>query len=498
MKKRIALLLALLLLALPAALAAGLEYTTDTLQDGSLVFYFDDLSLTLPSGWADAVLAIPTDSGLSFYQRESYERYEAEGIPGGGFLFSLGASVNGSFSELPAFKYLGFSEKSAMNYFLVLPTDYPAYFEDSVRAEYDAMHAQIDDIARSVVVYGEETAPAPQDQSAPQGQDAPADDDGASLAQARYHFEHNALPRYFYEDPANMIGVLSERGVYALWDAFARENGVSSPYAESDYRVNRHDLDDGTEMLQIELPRPDANTLCYRIYMAYNATTGAAGYYTVEYDNLLGETAFLCGWSSAHEHINYGGAAVLTRDSADYEAALAEELARVAALAGASVAPGPEAPGPGAPDDDLVPVECPQLGFSTRIDPALSWEYEEGSGIYIYTEHEGSIPYALIYHTGDTILEPLEFIREQFTPHMQQQYGEDLVAINELEIYEIGGKQLPAGLYTYRLQGHLVDMLRLYDISESGTMIYTAKYLETEGEATLKALDTAIRNLTVE
>ena len=115
MKKRIALLLALLLLALPAALAAGLEYTTDTLQDGSLVFYFDDLSLTLPSGWADAVLAIPTDSGLSFYQRESYERYEAEGIPGGGFLFSLGASVNGSFSELPAFKYLGFSEKSAMN-----------------------------------------------------------------------------------------------------------------------------------------------------------------------------------------------------------------------------------------------------------------------------------------------------------------------------------------------------------------------------------------------
>ena len=53
MKKCIALLLALLLTILPAALADGLSFTTDTLQDGSLVFYFDDLSLTLPAGWAE-------------------------------------------------------------------------------------------------------------------------------------------------------------------------------------------------------------------------------------------------------------------------------------------------------------------------------------------------------------------------------------------------------------------------------------------------------------
>ena len=175
-----------------------------------------------------------------------------------------------------------------------------------------------------------------------------------------------------------------------------------------------------------------------------------------------------------------------------FGAALAEEAAQVAALAGVSAVPASDAS-----DENLAVLDCPQLGFATKADPAYSWEYEEGTGIYIYTEHEGSIPYALLYHTGDVIAEPLEYIREQFTPHMQKEYGDALVAVNELEVYEIGGKQLPAGLYTYTVQGHLVDMLRLYDITEGGTFIYTAKYLETEGEAPLKALDTAIRNLSL-
>ena len=70
----------------------------------------------------------------------------------------------------------------------------------------------------------------------------------------------------------------------------------------------------------------------------------------------------------------------------------------------------------------------------------------------------------------------------------------DLIAVNELEDYQIGGKHLPAGLYTYLVQGHLIDMLRLYDVSESGTAIYTAKYIDAHGEATLKILDTAMRH----
>ncbi len=166
MKRIFVLLLALMLAALPAmaeSAPAGLPYTTDVAEDGSLVFYFEDLSFRLPADWSDKVVGLPDEGGFSFYHRASYEAYEAEGLENGGFLFSLGASVNHDFAELPHFEYLGFSENSCMNYFFVLPSDYPAYMQDDIRAEYDAMYAQIEEIVDSVVIYGEdaEAEPAP-------------------------------------------------------------------------------------------------------------------------------------------------------------------------------------------------------------------------------------------------------------------------------------------------------------------------------------------------
>ena len=155
MKRLTALLLALLVLALPALAEpmALLDYTDDILEDGSPIYYFQELSLKLPADWRGRVMAVPGEDGVGFYQIASHEKYAAEGVDGGGFLFMLGASVNGSFSQLPRFEYLGFSEASAMNYYLRLPSDYPAYPEDSIQAEYDAMHAQIDDVVQNVEFY---------------------------------------------------------------------------------------------------------------------------------------------------------------------------------------------------------------------------------------------------------------------------------------------------------------------------------------------------------
>ena len=178
MKRIFILILALMLIALPslAEPMTGLAFTTGTAEDGSLMFYFEDLSLRLPADWQEKVLAEPSGNSLAFYHRASYEKYLEEGLENGGFLFSLGASVNSSFSELPAFEYLGFSEISCMNYYLELPSDYPAYMGDeAVRAEYDAMYAQIGQIAQDAVIYGEDTA-APQDDVEATDDTAPQDD----------------------------------------------------------------------------------------------------------------------------------------------------------------------------------------------------------------------------------------------------------------------------------------------------------------------------------
>ncbi len=502
MKRVTVLLLALLALALPA-LAEPMslfDYADDILEDGSPIYYFQELSLKLPADWRGKVMAMPGEYGVSFYQIASYDKYQAEGLPDGGLLFMLGASVNGSFSQLPRFEYLGFSEASSMNYYLQLPTDYPAYPEDGIRAEYDAMCKQIDDVVQNVEFYpgaGAEQADAPADRA----QDAAASG-GATLAQARYHFEHSALPRYFYDDPANMLQVLEEKGVYRLWTSLADENGVEYPYQAEDYAVHLYETGDGATVMQIEMPRPEVEPQCYRAYMIYRPATGDAAYYTVEYEGLLGESALLCGWSKALEHTVYDGAAVLDKADGGYGAALLAEAQQVAALAGFSrsltARDAVQKPADTEPDGNLAVIACPEQGFTTVADPAYSWDYQEGTGISIYTQNAGKIPYVIVFRSEDLLGEPYEYIREQYTPHIRQKYGEALADFEEIKRYEIGGKQLPAGLYSYYVGDTLVDMLRLMDSTGDRTVSYTAKFIHGQGDATLAALDAAIRGFKAE
>mgnify|MGYP007102075692 CR=1 FL=1 len=141
MKRFLILFLTLLLIALPA------------LAEQELIYRTEDVELHLPASWSEKVLILPTVTGASFYQKASYDRYMEEGIEGGGFLFSLGASVNNSYEDLESYIYLGLSESSAMHYFLVLPSDYPAYMEDEIREEWDAMQAAMRGIAQGAVMY---------------------------------------------------------------------------------------------------------------------------------------------------------------------------------------------------------------------------------------------------------------------------------------------------------------------------------------------------------
>ena len=152
MKRLIVLLLALLLATLPA-FAEQTDFTPYDhviLHSGNgkyVVYEFPDIMLYFPVSWETTATVEQSENGVTFYQTASLEKYQEQGLEGGGFLCELCASEDEGFRELPAYKYLGFSDNAGLHFYLILPSDYPAYMDDeAIRAEYDEMHGQIDEI----------------------------------------------------------------------------------------------------------------------------------------------------------------------------------------------------------------------------------------------------------------------------------------------------------------------------------------------------------------
>lgn len=152
MKRVVSILIALLLAVLPA-LAENEQFSTfdhailHTVNGKYVVYEFPDIMLYVPINWEASATVEQGDDGIAFYHTGSLEKWAEAGIEHGGFLCELCASEDESFRELPAYEYLGFSENAGLHFYLVVPSDYPAYIDDeTIRAEYDEMHNQIDEI----------------------------------------------------------------------------------------------------------------------------------------------------------------------------------------------------------------------------------------------------------------------------------------------------------------------------------------------------------------
>ena len=155
MKHLIVLLLALSL-TIPATAESFTPYDYQimhTADDHSVVYAFPDITLIIPINWETAATVEQSENGIAFYQTASLEKYREQGLEGGGFLCELCASEDEDFRELPAYRYLGYSESAGLHFYLVVPSDYPAYMEDeAIRAEYDEMHGQIDSIVEKAQI----------------------------------------------------------------------------------------------------------------------------------------------------------------------------------------------------------------------------------------------------------------------------------------------------------------------------------------------------------
>lgn len=133
-----------------------MAYTDNVLSDGSLIYYFEEVAITLPADWQGKFEIVTTDNSAAFYHKASHEKWQEKYGEDGGKLFTLSCTINHDFSELPDFTYIGFSEDSVMNYFMIFPTDFQAYTEDeAVAAEFQQMNAEIDFVKQNAYMLSE-------------------------------------------------------------------------------------------------------------------------------------------------------------------------------------------------------------------------------------------------------------------------------------------------------------------------------------------------------
>ena len=157
MKRIIAVFLVMLFLA-PCTLGEEAGFSAFDFECGHAgsdwIFYtFPDITLYMPLEWEGRITVEQSETGVSFYQTASLEKLAEEGVPEGGFLFQLCASEDESFRELPAYAYLGYSGNAGLHFYLMLPTDDPAYPGDaSIRAEYDEMEAAVETIVKDAEI----------------------------------------------------------------------------------------------------------------------------------------------------------------------------------------------------------------------------------------------------------------------------------------------------------------------------------------------------------
>lgn len=144
---------------------------------------------------------------------------------------------------------------------------------------------------------------------------------------------------------------------------------------------------------------------------------------------------------------------------------------------------------------DLVAVRCDEQGYSTRMPAGLSSTWQEGSGLRIWVGEAGYVPNVQIWRRPKKLNDPQNYVKNVYADHMKETYGENLISTTQYEYYETGGKRLLGGGYIYRgaSSGVAINLLHLVEARDDGDVEYFVRYLNDQREATLAALDAAVR-----
>lgn len=147
--------------------------------------------------------------------------------------------------------------------------------------------------------------------------------------------------------------------------------------------------------------------------------------------------------------------------------------------------------------EGLKAAKWERQDFSTLVPDECSFYADDEDGLYIETLNETGIPYVLIYRYANMPIDGSQFLEESIYPGMLDLYGNNMISVSEKEIYDIGGKQLPGMLFTYKVNNYTINSLRLCETIGSSIVNYTMKTVADSDEDitgfTYEVLEDAIR-----
>ena len=143
--------------------------------------------------------------------------------------------------------------------------------------------------------------------------------------------------------------------------------------------------------------------------------------------------------------------------------------------------------------EEYADCTCAEQRFATKVPLSGTAGYENNTGLVIYTDVPGYIPYVIVNRRpmDKKFSNPVNYLNNVYREYLEEKH-EDL-STSPAETLETDGRKLLGARYTYRIGQYTVCHMQLIEIRDGGDVEYTAKYIEGEDAATMAALDAAVR-----
>lgn len=89
-----------------------------------------------------------------------------------------------------------------------------------------------------------------------------------------------------------------------MYDVIAAGEKIENPYQPEDFNVGLYQMENGWFMAVVDMPRPELQPQCSRVFVLFSDEFKDVHYFTAEWGG--DREFFLCRWSDKGDHENFG------------------------------------------------------------------------------------------------------------------------------------------------------------------------------------------------